>query len=84
MPLEANWLARNAESELDLWAHRHPLHPAPEHLGEHGITLVPAIVAYRDAQQTGADADADSSRAAGEPPAPTCPRPLQRGSGAMA
>jgi len=57
--LEVERLARHAEAELDLRAHRHPLHEAAEGLGEEGVALVAAVEAHPEPEQARRDADPD-------------------------
>src|SRR5262249_11135387 len=57
--LEPDRLARDAETELHLGAHRHPLDPAPERVDEERVALVPAVVAHLAPEEAGADADAE-------------------------
>ena len=50
--------ARGAKACLDLGAHRHPFHLRSKDIDEPRVTLVPAVVAHRFAEQTRGDADA--------------------------
>src|SRR5262249_11245383 len=58
-PDEADRLARDAEAELDLGAHRHPLHVVRERPGEEQVALVPAVVPHGLAEQARRDAEAN-------------------------
>jgi len=57
--LEADRLARDAETELHLGADGHPLDEAAERLGEERVALVAAVVAHLVAEEAGADAEAE-------------------------
>ena len=66
--LEADWLTRNAETQLYLRADGHPLDEAPERLCEERVALVAAVVAHRLAEEAGADAEAERRRRQGGAP----------------
>jgi hypothetical protein len=44
---------RHAEADVELWAHRHPLEPLAEHVGEVAVALVAAVETDLGAEQTG-------------------------------
>ena len=58
---QVHGLARRSHPDLDLRAHRHPLHIPAERLGEEAVALVAAVEADLLAEQAGRDADADGS-----------------------
>src|SRR5262249_26467055 len=56
--LQADGWPRHAQSQLQLWADRHPLDEGTQVVGEKIVPLVAAVVAHFLTQQAGGDADA--------------------------
>jgi hypothetical protein len=58
-PDEPDRVARHAESDLDLRAHRDPLDEGAERVGQERIALVAAVVAHLPTEETGRHAGPD-------------------------
>ena len=70
-PHQSNALARNSESDADLWAGRHEADVGSQLLEQEGVALVAAVVADLLTQQAGGHADQDLAHVAPSPGRPT-------------
>ena len=56
---QTNRRPRNAEPDFELGAHRHPLEPLTEYVGEIAVTLVAAVETDLGAEQARGDPEPD-------------------------